>query len=140
MADDPLQKKYLELYLIDQQVQQLQQQLVLMENQTLEITKLLESLDDLEKSKENSSLLAPIAPGVFIQAAVKDNKNLIVNAGASVFITKTIQESRELFSKQLKEIQDAMQQIEPMFSELQRRAHQLQHEIRKLKPKEEQED
>lgn len=103
MADNQkeLQKMYLELQLLDEQMKQIQKQIVVLDEQLVELNNTLQALDDFNKTEVGTKILVSLSPGIFTSAELKDNKELLVNVGSNVVVKKTVAETKELLKKRL---------------------------------------
>ena len=94
MSDNKvLQQKYMELQTLNQQIQQLHQQSQVLEQQQSELLKLSQNLDELDKIKPNSKMYAPLGGGLYVEGTITQTKNVLTNVGASVIVSKTIEET-----------------------------------------------
>ena len=66
--NEDLQRKYIEFQLFDQQLKQFQQQLQILRQQLNELSNLDEHLNEIDKVKEGSKIMAPLGAGVFVKA------------------------------------------------------------------------
>jgi len=89
-----LNEKYLEMQILDQQLKQVNQQLLNLDNQTLELQRIEENLGDLKETKNGTELLVALGGGIFSRAELKDNKTVLMNVGANVVIEKDIPSSK----------------------------------------------
>ena len=83
-----LQKMYLELQLLDEQMKQIQKQITMLDEQLVELNNTIQALDDFNKTSVGSNILVPLSPGVFANAELKDNKELLVNVGSNIVVKK----------------------------------------------------
>lgn len=106
MADEKdLQQNYLQFQLLQQQIEQISHQLELVTQRLADVEISQDALMQLEEIKEGQEMMANIAPGIFIKAAAKENKNLLVNVGADTVVEKPVQEVIGLLEKQKKELE-----------------------------------
>jgi len=139
MADNQkeLQKMYLELQLLDEQMKQVQKQMVALDEQLVELSNTLQALDDFNKTNIGTNILVSLSPGVFTNAELKNNKELFVNVGNNIVVKKNVAETKEMLKKKM----DAMNKYrEIVLVELQKlnaKAVNIEQEInKKVKPKE----
>ncbi len=106
MADNQkeLQKMYLELQLLDEQMKQIQKQIVVLDEQLVELNNTLQALGDLNKTAVGTKILVSLSPGIFTTAELKDNKKLLVNVGGNIVVKKNVAETKELLKKRLDSI------------------------------------
>jgi len=127
-----LNEKYLEMQILDQQLKQVNQQLLNLDNQTLELQRIEENLGDLKETKNGTELLVALGGGIFSRAELKDNKTVLMNVGANVVIEKDIPSSKEVISRQIDQIKDVATQMEQEFQMLAMKSQILQQDLQKL--------
>lgn len=127
--NEDLQRKYFEFQLFDQQLKQFQQQIQILRQQFNELNNLDEHLNEIEKIKEGSKIMAPLGAGVFVKAELKDNKNVLMNVGAKTLSVKSIKEAKEIVGIQLKELNKVIKEMEDEMEKLATKCDNLQLEI-----------
>ena len=133
MADNQkeLQKMYLELQLLDEQMKQVQKQAVALDEQLVELNNTLQALDDFNKTDIGTNILVSLSPGIFTNAELKNNKELFVNVGNNIVVKKNVAETEEMLKKR----QDAINKYrEAILVELQKmnaKAVNIEQEINK---------
>ena len=132
MTKEKIQKKYFELQLLSQQMQQIKQQLQMLDNQILELNYLKQSVNELKNVKKGIEILAPIGAGIFFKADLKDNENLIVNVGSNITVEKTTEQAVDLINEQIEEIQKIKKENLNSFQKLGLDALKIEGEINKL--------
>ena len=139
MADNQkeLQKMYLELQLLDEQIKQVQKQLVALDEQLVELNNTLQALDDFNKTKIKTDILVSLSPGIFTNAELKNNKELFVNVGNNVVVKKNVAETKELLKKRLDSIKKYRNLILAEMQKMNLQAVNIEQEInKKIKTKE----
>lgn len=108
MADNQkeLQKMYLELQLLDEQMKQVQKQVVALDEQLIELNNTLQALDDFNKTEVGTNILVSLSPGIFTNAELKNNKELFVNVGNNIVVKKNVAGTKELLKKRLDSIKE----------------------------------
>ena len=96
-----LQKMYLELQLLDEQMKQIQKQITMLDEQLVELNNTIQALDDFNKTSVGTNILVSLSPGVFANAELKDNKELLVNVGGNIVVKKNVDETKDLLKKRL---------------------------------------
>ena len=127
-----LQQKYMEMQMIDQQINQIKKQIELIDNQLQELTITQEALNSISKTKPETEILVPLASGIFIKSQLVDNKEVIVNVGAGTTVKKTIPEAGELIKQQLTEITTFRKELEGTLAQLASKANQLQKALEEI--------
>lgn len=127
--NEDLQKKYLELQIIIQQINEIQQQLPNIQNQVLELRSLKENITSLKEIKENTESFTPIGYNIFTKAKLQNTNGLLVNVGANIFVIKTVEEAKELIDTQIEEIQNIIKELENKLVGLENSGQVIQSEI-----------
>ena len=109
--EEELQQKYLELQEVSTQLKQLQQQVSNLELQFMEMQKVKESLEDLEKIKGKKEILVPIANGIYKKAEMENNEKVLINIGADLMVEKNFEDTKKLIEEQIKEISKVINEI-----------------------------
>lgn len=119
------QEKQMQLQFLYEQMEQVNNhvQQLLQQQEELEISK--NALETLQRTKTETSILAPIANGIFIQAALKNSEKLIVNVGANVTVEKTVPETVALLEEQQKKVIKNTKEAEILLERLQSTAMQM---------------
>ena len=127
--DEELQKKYLELQIIVQQINNLQQQFSNIQNQIFELNTLKDSLNSIKDIKENSESFVPIGFNIFAKTKLHDTNELLVNVGSNVFVIKTVEETNSLIDSQIRQVELIIKEIEDKLYELEKTGELLQSQI-----------
>ncbi|MFH1682782.1 MAG: prefoldin subunit alpha [Candidatus Woesearchaeota archaeon] len=132
MAEEKdLQQNYLQFQLLQQQIEQISQQLEIITQRLADVEISQDALKQLEEVKEGQEIMANIAPGIFIKAAAKENKNLLVNVGADTMVEKPVQEVIELLEKQKKEMEKTAASSDLMLQTLTQEALKIYEQLEK---------
>ncbi len=99
-----LQQKYMELQMLSSQIRQLQKAMQMLEEQSLEIQAVSESLDTLKDSKKGTEILIPVTSGIFMKGSIEDTANLVVSVGSNVAVSKDLDSTKKLLEERQKEI------------------------------------
>lgn len=132
MTSPTNQEKYLELKVLQEQIEKITQHVEFLSTQFAEIENSKEALEELSKQQVGSELLAPIANGIFVKSSLKDTKTLLVNVGADTVVEKTIPQVIELLDNQAEQISQKLEEVQTFLEEMQDHAirtyKQLQEE------------
>ncbi|MFC1691192.1 prefoldin subunit alpha [Nanoarchaeota archaeon] len=127
-----LQTKYQEMQILEAQLQEFQKQVQKLEQQGLEIEMVKDSLGDFKGKKIGDELLVPITNGIFAKAQIKNTKELIVNVGANVAVTKSIENTNKLLDEQREEINNYKQQMMVQLTQLTEAMQKTEQELHKM--------
>jgi len=127
-----LQEKYIEFQLLQQQIQEVQEQRRLITQRSMEINETKNSLDELSNVEKDKYILSQLGSGTIIKTKLVDSKKVFVNAGANVLVLKTISEAKEFMDKQLKELDEALNNVDYTLNKAREHLHTLQKSIVEL--------
>lgn len=109
-----------------EQINYLQNLISQMQQNIEDIEKLKADLKEAEQLEKGQEILAPIANGIFIKAAINDSSTLLINIGKGIVVEKTIPETIELLDSQQKEIDasrsDTISKLEQLYAMLYKRS------------------
>ena len=132
-----LQKMYLELQFLDEQMKQIQKQITMLDEQLVELNNTIQALDNFNKTAIGSNILVPLSPGVFANAELKNNKELLVNVGSNIVVKKNVDETKELLKKRFDSIKKYKDLTLAEMQKMNLQAVNLDQEInKKIKTKE----
>jgi prefoldin alpha subunit len=125
-------KKYLEMQMLGQKMQQVQEQLQQLEQQVESVNDTSQSLDELSTVAQGTEILVPVANGIFIKAIVKDTQELLVNVGSHVNVSKSIPDVKRLMTQQSDEIRKLQEQLAAQLKEMAESAQIAESELHAL--------
>ena len=113
-----VKQKYMELQLIQRQVQQIHQQ--------------IQALDDFAVAKPGSESFVTLTPGLFVKAKIEQTDAVMLNVGGGAVVQKSILEAKKIVSGQTVELSKLQEELTEQLQKLAERAEKLQEELRKL--------
>lgn len=131
MKEEEKKKKYVELHILQQQLQQLQQQIVSLQQQVHELGSLSESLEEIKGVEKGTEILAPLGSGIFIKTKLEDSGEVVMNVGAKTAVVKNIEEAKKLVDEQIDEIRDVIAKMEHEMEKALVYANKVQEEVGK---------
>jgi len=130
--DKELQKLYLQMQMLEQQSQQLQKQIQAIDQQVGELESIKAGLEQLQAVKPGTEIFVQFAGGIFIKAELKDNKDLLLNVGASTAVTKSTEGTIGTISAQVMEMAELRQKMVEQLDRVIEKARDLEQEMEKL--------
>jgi prefoldin alpha subunit len=124
-----MQKAYMELQMLDQQMKQVQKQVEAVEQKAAELDEVQQNLDALAASKPGADMWVPITNGIFVKAKLEDNRKLAVNVGGNTVVTKDIPATKALLAEQATDMRNFQSELVQQFEKMAERAAQLQSEL-----------
>ena len=125
-----IQQKYLEFQMFQQQLEQITQYLRELDMKLGEYVLTKKGLSDLEKVKVGSEIFAPIAPGIFVKAELKDTNELLVNIGANISAIKDRSQAIKLIDRQIEAVQQTQAQLNDKVVQINEQAQKLAKEFK----------
>ncbi len=127
-----VQEKYLELQLLQRQLQAVHQQIEALEGQANEMDIVHAVLDDFSRSKKGSDMFVTLTPGLFVKAKLEENENVVLNVGGGAMVQKSIPQAKEIVVNQGSELRKLQEELAEQMKSLQERGEKTQEELRKL--------
>ncbi len=131
MAEEELQKKYIELQTKEHQLQRINEQLTNILHHIGELKVVEDTLNEIKKTKEGTEVLVPLGSGIFAKANLKDNKKLNISVGSKVNVVKSLDETKDLVNKQIKNMGDLALEVEHNMHEMSKDMQNIQQELLK---------
>ncbi len=136
ITGEKLKQKYLQLQILQQQMEQLSEQMEQLSQQNAELDASVEAVKALEKQNPGTEFLAPVADGIFVAGSLKETNKLLVNMGADVAVEKTVQEVAALLEQQKDSLMHKMLEGDMLLRGLSSHAMKTYKEMEELGVKE----
>jgi len=127
-----LQKKYLELQFLDQQINQIRQNIMLLENQSIEMQNLIDNIGEIKNTKKSSKTFSPVGAGFYIESEIKDTSNLLVNVGSNIMIKKSTEEAKTMVAQQEEELKKVSEALKGDMHQYMERFQELQESLTEI--------
>ncbi len=127
-----LQQIYMEMQGAEQQVAVMKQQIEQLDEQIAGIAGVSQEVAELGKVKAGTSVLVPVASGIFAKATLDDSAEMLVGVGAGVVVGKNISEVRELLAQQSDRVVKAKEELAKNMDGLSKKSTEVQERLRKL--------
>jgi len=127
-----IQQKYAELYQLDMNMRQLQQQIEAINQQSLELEAVTQSLDELKSVEKGSETNCMLTPGIFVKAKILDTEKVLLNVGGGTIVEKTIEQAKEILQSQSLELKALQDELTKKLDDFADKAKKLQEEFQKL--------
>ncbi|MBI4140561.1 prefoldin subunit alpha [Candidatus Woesearchaeota archaeon] len=124
-----LQEKYLEFQLLERQMKQVQEHLEQIGQQITEMLVLQQNLGEMKNVAVGKELFVPLGSGVFVNAALKDNKEVLVNVGAGVVVKKSCGDAAAILEQHIGDLRSAQEERAHLLDELSHRAGSIEQEL-----------
>ena len=134
---EELQKMYFEIQMLDEQLKEMKKNMIALDEQVVELNNNIQALDDFKETGTGKSTYVTLIPGVFVNAEIKDDKELLVNVGNNVVVKKTVDDTKELIKKRFDLIKQYREKMLVQMQETNLKAVSIEQKINeKLKQKE----
>ncbi|MBR9706705.1 prefoldin subunit alpha [Candidatus Pacearchaeota archaeon] len=117
------QQKIMQIQMIEQENQHLNQQLQLIEQNIVELQELNESMQEIE-SGDKQELLVNIGKRIYLPVKITEKK-LLVEVGNKNFVKKSIPETTEVITEQIKRLLEGKEQVTERLNILQKEVEML---------------
>lgn len=132
MPKEKLQEKYVLYQLLNQNLESLKQQIQLVEQQFIEVKSTLMSVDDLKGVSGKNEIFLPLGSGCYGKGKVTENRKILVNVGAGIFINKKSVSVESFLEERVKELEKAGEEIQTQMERIARQMSELGLEIQEL--------
>jgi prefoldin alpha subunit len=133
MVDEQdLRRKYIELQVLEKQMQEVQKQLTGLDEQVEELRYIIHTFDEIKEVKEGDEAFVPLHNGVFLKVNIKDTSRFAVNVGSGAIVTKNFDETKKMFEDQLTEISNVRGRLEQSYVTISHMAESTQKEVSAL--------
>ena len=127
-----VQKKYLELEIILQQINQIHNEIVNLQNQILELELLKQNLNKFKGLKKGTNSYVPLGLNIFAKAELKENNEFLVAVGNNVIVKKNYEETIEFVNNYVEEIERILNDLQSQLNLMDSKGQELQQELQNL--------
>jgi len=124
-----MQELYVNLQLLTNAIKQIQKQIQMLEEQFVDMQVVKSSLDELGEAKIDSSILVPMANGIFCKASLQDNKEVIMNVGGNVAVKKSIPDAKEYIDERIEELKKNREEMTGQLNSAMAQTQKLQEKF-----------
>jgi len=125
-----LQEKVLAYRLLESRIDSLLKQREFLANKLVELHATLESVDEIEKSKED--VLFPLGGAAYTFGKVTDKNKMLVEVGAGVALEKNFTEARDILNERKNDIENALTTIQRNIQETSESLQVLEPQIQQI--------
>jgi prefoldin alpha subunit len=125
-----LQRKYVELQILQQQMMQIQRQSGMIESQIEEMSLVKQALDDFAKAKKGDDMFVTLTPGILVKAKLEQESEVLLNVGAGAVVQKNVPDAKRVISKQESELKKVNVELAQQLEHLVKRAKELGAELK----------
>jgi len=130
-----LEEKYVQNQLLKGEVEELLKQKEIIEQKIFELNMTKNTIGEISKIKKGDFIWAPIGSDVFVSARIEDNKTFLSRVGADVSVKKTGQDVIKILDRQIKELNNSINQINITVGKYVQELKKIEDEIIRLRKK-----
>jgi prefoldin alpha subunit len=130
MNEKELQEKYIQIQILQAQLEEYQKELETIAMKQTEIDALKKALSDLEEQKNKKSF-SIVGHGIFVESELKNTSDVLVNVGANVLIKKSVKDALKMLEEQQAEIVKINASLVINAQGIQSKMIELQEELQK---------
>jgi len=130
--EEELQKYMAQIEYYKEQMTQLETQSSYIQAAISDYTRAKMTLEQLEKTENNSDILLPIGGSTYIDAKAKDTSKVLFDIGAGLVTEKKSEEAIKKIDERMKDLQQNMDKISSMMQQLQADATEISVKAQKL--------
>ncbi len=125
-----LQRKYVELQILQQQMMQIQRQSGMIESQIEEMLLVQQALDDFAKAKRGDEMFVTLTPGILVKAKLEQESEVLLNVGAGAVVQKKVPDAKRVISEQESELKKVNVELAQQLEKLVKRAKEIGAELK----------
>lgn len=129
MDKEELKKRYIEMQLFDNELKQLRENLEGIESQLMEIRHIQESIQGIRQYKDGTTMLVPIANGIFIKAKLVKEDKLKINIGQNSVTEYSFDETTKLLTRQKNNIEELQKRLVTDFESLSGQMRRMEEDL-----------
>ncbi len=126
---DHIKERYMEFKLLQEHIEKLTEHVNLLLQQQVQIEDTKESLLEISRTAIGSEILVPIADGVFLKAALKDNNLLLVNVGSGAVVPRSTTEVSLMILAQQQRVSENITEAKALLEQFESEAMGIYKEV-----------
>ena len=127
-----IQQKYIELQILNQQIKKIQEQFLFLQQQLGELTSLENSLAEMKSIKKDSEMFSSLGSGIFVNSKLSNPEQVIVNVGAGLLVTKTVEEALKLVKTKIENVNTSAETIREELSKAASYSEKLSEDLNEM--------
>lgn len=106
-----LEKKIIEMNLLENQLSQLDQQFAFIEKHLNDLQTLNTSLEELSKTKKDQEFFSPLGNEIFVRSKILEPSEVLINVGGKVIIKKKTNDAKKFVEEKIIKASELKNQI-----------------------------
>ena len=132
MSEQEIQRKYMQLQLLKQQLTALLEEKNIIDEKVSELLTTSNALNELGKIKEKEEIWSPLGSGALVRSDIKDKEKVLVSIGSDIAIKETRTNALEILQERLKEIIEVDKELSAEIEKFNTQIMKLEPEIQQL--------
>ncbi|MBI4016445.1 MAG: prefoldin subunit alpha [Candidatus Aenigmarchaeota archaeon] len=132
IKEQEVQRKYVELQLLEKQVKTLHAQVQQIEQQVADVDEISTALHQLSEVGAGTDILIPLSAGIFFRGTLTDAKKVLVNVGFGSLVPKSADDTCKDLQEQLTHMRRMQEDRMTKLQELAAYAQRVQEDLAKL--------
>lgn len=137
MVSQKMQRKYVQLQLLKQELNTYVEQKNALDEKLNELAATVEALKRLESINKGDEIWSPFGSGAFVRSDIKDTERVLVAVGAGVVLREKRERAVEIIETRRKELEEADRQLMQEATKLAQQAAGIEKELELLAHEEE---
>ncbi|MFH1823415.1 MAG: prefoldin subunit alpha [archaeon] len=131
--DKNLEKKIIEMNILNNQVQEMEQQGAMVEKKIAELQTVAVSLNAIKGAKSDSETFSSIGEDIFVKAKISDNSRVLVSLGGKAFAEKKIEDAEKMLEDKIEQLKDIFEKLNRNRNTIIQRMLEIQSDLEKIK-------
>ena len=111
MAEEEVRQAYLESKAIEEYMQALRSRYQLLDASESSLGNAKEALKSIVDAAEGQHMLVDVGGGIFVNASLGDNKDVLITVGEGVYLSKTTEGASKLLDERLESVRKAKETV-----------------------------
>ena len=125
MNDDEFRQSMATLELYRNQLNSLTQQSKMLQMTYEDVSRALETLKSVSKTKAGEELLIPIGGSIFVKATIPKDVDTVVNIGNNICVDKSLEDAIKFSEKNIEELKESLKAISEAITDVDTKSKEL---------------
>ena len=135
-----LQRKYLQLQLMKQQLNGMLEEKALLDEKISEIAATIDAIENLKDVKKDQRIWSPIGSAAFVESDLKDSNKILVGVGAGIIVKKTREGAILTMQERMQELNSIDKEFMTEINKFSEQISVLEPEVQKLAQEEQEKE
>ena len=135
-----LQRKYLQLQLMKQQMNALLEEKAVLDEKMSELAITINAMEKLKNVKKEQEIWSPLGSAAFVESGINDTDKVLIGIGAGVILKKKREEAMVIIQGRLDELNKIDKEIMTEINKFNDQVARLEPEVQKLAQQEQEKE